>query len=133
MMHKIMQVSAVVVLMLMIVSVAGAQDANPTPNPSPLNGEGTVGISNAADLITLIAGIGLGMVAGGGSVLVVVSRMRHDVVLLTAMERLAASWPAETKELLNNLASVLTEMTDNVPAVEKPRATVPVVDLPIHG
>lgn len=119
----------IVLLMLMIVGVAGAQDVNPTPAP---DGAGSM-ISNAADLITLIAGIGLGMVAGGGSVLVVVSRMRHDVVLLTAMERLAAAWPAETKDLLNNLAGVLTEITDAVPVAEKPKAAAPVVDLPIRG
>lgn len=121
MMHKFMQVMAVVVLMLLVVSAAGAQDTL-TSTPLPQS-EGST-ISNAADLITLIAGIGLGMIAGGGSVLVVVSRMRHDVVLLTAMERLAASWPAETKELLNNLAGVLTEVTDGVPVAEKPAPVV---------
>lgn len=128
MMHKFMQVVAVVVVMLMIVGVAGAQDVNPTPAP---DGAGSM-ISNAADLITLIAGIGLGMVAGGGSVLVVVSRMRHDVVLLTAMERLAAAWPAETKDLLNGLAGILTELTDGVPVAEKPKVAA-VVDSAAGG
>lgn len=121
MMHKFMQAMTVVVLMLLVVSVAGAQDTL-TPTPLP-QGEGNTG-TNAADLITLIAGIGLGMIAGGGSVLVVVSRMRHDVVLLTAMERLAASWPAETKELLNNLAWVMGEVTDGVPVTAKPAPVV---------
>jgi len=133
MMHKFMQAVAVLVVLLVLLSVAGAQDVVPTPNPSPLNGEGGA-ISNAADWITLIAGIGLGMIAGGGSVLVVVSRMRHDVVLLTAMERLAASWPVETRALLTNLAFVMGEVTDNVPAAEKKMVVAESVgDLPIHG
>ena len=122
MMHKFMQAMTVVVVCLLVVSGAGAQDTL-TPTPLP-QGEGLGMQTNAADLITLIAGIGLGMIAGGGSVLVVVSRMRHDVVLLTAMERLAASWPAETKELLNNLAWVMGEVTDGVPVTAKPAPVV---------
>lgn len=119
---KWMSVLVLVVLMLGMLGTVAAQEAL-TPTPLP-QGEGQGAISNAADLITLIAGIGLGMIAGGGSVLVVVSRMRHDVVLLTAMERLAASWPAETKELLGNLAWVVGEVTDDVPVTQKPAPSV---------
>jgi len=117
----------VVCALLLLAIPAHAQDVVAPDVPAEGN-------AAAINLITLIAGIGVGVVAGGGSVLLVVSRMRHDVVLLTAMERLAASWPVETRELLNNLAFVMGEVTDNVPAAEKKMVVAESVgDLPIHG
>ena len=139
MMQKLVQfVVAVVMVVLLLglpafLAVVGAQDvALATNTPSGMGMDSDFGTVSEApsrtevaiNLITLIAGIGVGVVAGGGSVLVVVSRLRNDVVLLTAMERLASSWPPGTRELLNNLAGVLNEVTDDVPVMQKPAPAV---------
>ena len=138
-MQKLVQfVVAVVMVVLLLglpafLAVVGAQDvALATNTPSGMGMDSDFGTVSEApsrtevaiNLITLIAGIGVGVVAGGGSVLVVVSRLRNDVVLLTAMERLASSWPPGTRELLNNLAGVLNEVTDDVPVMQKPAPAV---------
>lgn len=139
-MQKLLQfVVAVVMVVLLLglpafLAVVGAQDValatnTPTGGMGMDSDFGTVSEAPsrtevAINLITLIAGIGVGVVAGGGSVLVVVSRLRNDVVLLTAMERLASSWPPGTRELLNNLAGVLNEVTDDVPVMQKPAPAV---------
>ena len=138
-MQKLVQFVVVVVMVVLLLglpaflAVVGAQDvALATNTPSGMGMDSDFGTVSEApsrtevaiNLITLIAGIGMGVVAGGGSVLVVVSRLRNDVVLLTAMERLASSWPPGTRELLNNLAGVLNEVTDDVPVMQKPAPAV---------
>lgn len=140
MMQKLLQfVVAVVMVVLLLglpafLAVVGAQDValatnTPTGGMGMDSDFGVVGdapsrTETAINLITLIAGIGMGVVAGGGSVLVVVGRLRNDIVMLTAMERLAASWPPGTRELLNNLAGVINEVTDDIPAAQKPAPSV---------
>ncbi len=81
---------------------------------------------SASLLITLITGIALGMVAGGGSVLFVVHKLRNDAAMMAALEKLADSWPAETKDVLKQFvpglrdaADVLEEITDGVPVESK--------------
>lgn len=76
--------------------------------------------SAAINLITLIAGIGVGVVTGGGSVLFVVNKFRNDKAIVTALEQLGASFPPQTRELLNNLAGLMYEITDDVPFNDKP-------------
>ena len=109
----------VVFLLLMIgVQSVTAQDATVTPAPdAPVV---TVESGSAAiNLITLIAGIGVGLIAGGGSVLFVVDRLRKDPATITAVEALAKSFPPETRELLNHLAGFLYEVTDDKAYVDK--------------
>lgn len=80
----------------------------------------------ATSLITLISGIALGLVAGGGSVLLLVGRVKNDPALLTAIEALAKSWPATTIDVLKQIspalkdvATVIDEVTDGVPVASK--------------
>ena len=80
----------------------------------------------ATSLITLISGIALGLVAGGGSVLLLVGRVKNDPALLTAIEALAKSWPATTIDVLKQIspalkdtAAILDELTDGVPVASK--------------
>lgn len=102
------------VLSLLLALPAHAQDSA-APDSAPAEGNAT-----AINLITLIAGIGVGVVAGGGSVLFVVDRLRTDPTAIAAVEYLGQSFPPETRELLNHLAGFLYEATDDVPYKDKP-------------
>lgn len=108
----------VFILLLLAVMPVTAQDGTATPAPdAPV-----VPVANgsaAINLITLIAGIGVGVVAGGGSVLFVVDRLRNDKATVKAVEELAKSFPPETRELLNHLAGFLYEVTDDTPFADK--------------
>lgn len=108
----------VFVLFLLLVMPVAAQDTTATPAPAAP----VVTVENgsaAINLITLIAGIGVGVVAGGGSVLFVVDRLRNDPASVRAVEELAKSFPPETRELLNHLAGFLYEVTDDTPFADK--------------
>lgn len=106
-----------VLLLLMLALPAHAQEVTATPAPEVPTAESG---STAINLITLIAGIGVGVVAGGGSVLFVVDRLRKDPTAIAAVEYLGQSFPPETRELLNHLAGFLYEATDDVPYKDKP-------------
>jgi hypothetical protein len=82
----------------------------------------------ATALITLISGLALGLIAGGGSVLLLVGRVKNDPALLAAIEGLAKSAPPEVIALLKEIspalkdtADIIDEVTDGVPALDKPR------------
>ena len=56
-----------------------------------------------------------------------IGRIRDDKAVLTALEKLAESWPPETKELLdkiggalNDLSFIIDEVIDDTPASDKP-------------
>lgn len=108
-----------VLLVLLLAMPVAAQDVPAPEVPAAESG------STAINLITLIAGIGVGVVAGGGSVLFVVNKIRNDTVIVTALEQLGASFPPETRELLNNLAGLMYEITDGIPFDEKPSSGSP--------
>ena len=117
-MKSLAMVLFVLVLVLLLASPAHAQDV--TAPDAPAEGNAT-----AINLITLIAGIGVGVVAGGGSVLFVVDRLRNDPTAIAAVEYLGQSFPPETRELLNHLAGFLYEATDDVPYKDKPTSGSP--------
>ena len=80
----------------------------------------------ATSLITLISGLALGLIAGGGSVLLLVNRLKNDKALLTAIEGLEKSWPKEVVDVLKQLspalkdtADIIDEVTDDVPVISK--------------
>lgn len=80
----------------------------------------------ASLLITLISGLALGLIAGGGSVLLLVGRVKNDPALLAAIEGLAKSLPAEYIEVLKQLspalkdtAAIIDEVTDSIPVSSK--------------
>ena len=77
-------------------------------------------------LISLISGLALGLIAGGGSVLLLVGRVKNDPALLSAIEALEKSWPASTVDILKKIApalrdgaSIIDEVTDDVPVLSK--------------
>lgn len=107
--------------LLLLVLPAQAQDVTAPDVPAESN-------ATAINLITLIAGIGVGVVAGGGSVLFVVDRLRHDPTAIAAVEYLGQSFPPETRELLNHLAGFLYEATDDIPFKDKPTNGSPSVN-----
>lgn len=112
-MRKRISLFVLIVALFVLAFPVVAQDAPPDSAPTA-NGE------TAINLITLIAGIGVGVVAGGGSVLFVVDRLRKDPTAVAAVEYLGQSFPPETRELLNHLAGFLYEATDDVPFKDKP-------------
>jgi len=80
----------------------------------------------ASLLITLISGLALGLIAGGGSVLLLVGRVKNDPALLAAIEGLAKSLPPEYIEVLKQISpalkdasAIIDEVTDNVPVTSK--------------
>lgn len=80
----------------------------------------------ASLLITLIAGLALGLIAGGGSVLLLVGRVKNDPALLAAIEGLAKSLPAEYIDVLKQIspalkdgAAIIDEVTDGVDVLSK--------------
>lgn len=80
----------------------------------------------ATALITLISGLALGLIAGGGSVLLLVGRVKNDPALLAAIEGLAKSAPPELIEVLKQLSpalkdtsAIIDEITDGVPVLTK--------------
>lgn len=80
----------------------------------------------ASALITLISGLALGLIAGGGSVLLLVGRVKNDPALLAAIEGLAKSAPPEIIEVLKQLSpalkdasSIIDEVVDGVPVLDK--------------
>ena len=82
----------------------------------------------APHLITLIAGLALGLIAGGGSVLLLIGKVKNDPALLTAIEGLAKAWPPEVVDVLKQVspalkdaAVIIDEITDDTPANTKPR------------
>lgn len=113
-MKSLAMVLFLLVLVLLLATPAHAQDVTA---PDVAAGDGN---ATAINLITLIAGIGVGVVAGGGSVLFVVDRLRKDPTAIAAVEYLGQSFPPETRELLNHLAGFLYEATDDVPYKDKP-------------
>ena len=83
----------------------------------------------ATALITLLSGLAIGLVAGGGSVLLLIGRVKNDPALLAAIEGLATQWPPEVKDVLLKLspalkdgAAIIDEVLDDVPAGSKPKA-----------
>lgn len=120
---RLLFVVLLIVFLLLMVGIpsALAQDATETPVqdvPVVVGENGTAAIN----LITLIAGIGVGLIAGGGSVLFVVDRLRNDKVTIAAVEALAKSFPPEIREMLNHLAEFTYEVTDDIPFEDKPRS-----------
>lgn len=80
----------------------------------------------ASLLITLSSGLALGLIAGGGSVLLLVGRVKNDPALLAAIEGLAKSLPAEYIDVLKQISpalkdasAIIDEVTDNVPVTSK--------------
>lgn len=80
----------------------------------------------ASLLITLISGLALGLIAGGGSVLLLVGRVKNDPALLAAIEGLAKSLPAEYIDVLKQISpalkdasAIIDEVTDGVPISSK--------------
>lgn len=121
------------VVMAMSVSVALAQEATPelTPTPPPPVSPPATDGSQAINLITLISGIGIGVVTGGGGVLLtvlfVVNKVRNDKALLTAIEGLTNSIPVDKRQLggkigqgLQELGEIVEEVFDDVPVTQKP-------------
>lgn len=123
---KFVTAALMVLVLLLLVVPAGAQDAP----PEEVAPAGPVASETAIDLITLIAGIGVGLIAGGGSVLFTVDRLRNDPAAIKAVEALAQSFPPETLKLFNHLAGFLFEVTDGQPYEDKTdpeAATLPAV------
>lgn len=119
------------VVMAVSVSVAMAQEATPESTPTPPAPPPLTDSGQAINLITLISGIGIGVVTGGGGVLVtllfVVSKVRNDKVLLTAIEGLTNSVPADKREFggkigqgLQELGEIVEEVFDDIPVNQKP-------------
>ena len=80
----------------------------------------------ASLLIPLISGLALGLIAGGGSVLLLVGRVKNDPALLAAIEGLAKSLPAEYIDVLKQISpalkdasAIIDEVTDGVPVSSK--------------
>lgn len=109
-------------LLLFVTVPALAQDAVPVPvEPS---------VPTWFAAIAGIAGIVVGAIAGGGSVLVVLGRiannLKNDAATLSALEKLAASVPPETTAMIlevlkagQSISEVAYEILDDVPAAEK--------------
>lgn len=81
----------------------------------------------ATNIITLVTGLAIGLIAGGGSVLALVSRVKSDTALLAAIEGLANSASPQVIEALRKIvpglrdaADVIDEATDGVPVKDKP-------------
>lgn len=85
------------------------------------------------DLVQVIIGLLTAFAAGGivgiGGLSVFVQRLQNDTATVTALEKLAASYPPETKEILlgisrglENIGRFGGEIFDNVPVAEKPTA-----------
>lgn len=123
---------------------AQATDDVPAGDASPVEGVGSDGApieesgglppEQAVNLITLVTGIAIGVVTGGGGalliVLSIVHNLRNDRAMLTAIEGLTKSYPPETKDIwrkigdgLNDASEVIKEVFDDVPMNEKPALT----------
>lgn len=83
----------------------------------------------ATALLTLVSGLAIGLIAGGGSVLLLIGKVKNDPALLAAIEGLTVSASPEVIAALKQLvpvlrdgASIIEEATDGVPVGTKPPA-----------
>jgi hypothetical protein len=149
-MKSLKQVVSVLMLMILLFvllgggSVAFAQEATESPNGDtvvvvqPVTEVAPVAATDAAtdervrvDLVQVIIGLLTAFAAGGivgiGGLSVFVQRLQKDTATITALEKLAASYPPETKEILlgisrglENIGKLGAEVFDDVPVVDKP-------------
>ncbi|HEX2908745.1 MAG TPA: hypothetical protein VHO69_17875 [Phototrophicaceae bacterium] len=117
---------------LLLVLPVVAEESTPEPDV-PQVAEGGLPPEQAVNLITLVTGLAIGVVTGGGGALLIVlgviHRLRNDQAMLAAIEGLTKSYPAEAKETwlrigtgLQETAEVIKEVFDGVPVGEKPAA-----------
>lgn len=80
------------------------------------------GAAVVGDLSKIVYGL-IGALIGGASVmaaiLISVRSVLASPVIIKALEGLAGSFPSETKELINMLGKLLTEISDGVPVDQK--------------
>ena len=120
-MKRIGLIVLVVLVVVLLPSVAAlAQGGETVPAPERITGE----VFTLAHLVvTALAAAIAGGITVGGSVLLTVTLVVRFIlkspILITAMENLANSWPAPTREGLHDTGKLLQEIADGVPASTK--------------
>jgi hypothetical protein len=81
-------------------------------------------------IIGLLTAFAVGGIVGIGGLSVFVQRLQNDTATVTALEKLGASYPPETKEILlgisrglENIGRLGAEVFDDVPVAEKPASS----------
>lgn len=129
-MKRLSVVFMVLMLVLGLPMVAVAQDDTPDADVPVVVTDGEqlsdVSINLVQIVIGLLSAFAAGGVIGIAGLMVFIDRLRNDVATVTALEKLSASYPPETRELLLSISGAVKsvgklgeEIFDDVPVVDK--------------
>lgn len=133
-MRKALFFALVILSIVLLLPVVAVRADGPTVTPVPVIS--TPAPQNVAVVseVSGIAYMALGAILGGGGLLIglliLVRSIMSSPVLITALENLASSWPAPTRELIHDVGYIAAEATDGVPyADKKDKAVGPIVGM----